>query len=124
MATIKRPIQEAKRYIDNARTILSEKAEKEEDYYHDGKYVKMAGNITCYIIARLYKRLFAKEIYSVAGKLFSPGFVESEAFCCPQNAISIPINLHAGGILPAYAREFKPCRNVVRRVSTTKTKTV
>jgi hypothetical protein len=44
MATLKHPIQEAKRYIDNARTILSEKAEKEGDYYHDGKYVKMAGN--------------------------------------------------------------------------------
>jgi hypothetical protein len=44
MATLKHPIQEAKRYIDNARTILFEKAEKEGDYYHDGKYVKMAGN--------------------------------------------------------------------------------
>ncbi|MDR2148229.1 MAG: DUF5618 family protein [Tannerella sp.] len=44
MATLKHPIQEAKRYVDNARVILSEKAEKDGDYYNDGKYVKMAGN--------------------------------------------------------------------------------
>jgi len=44
MATLKHPIQEAERYLENARTILSEKAEKSGDYYHDSKYVKMAGN--------------------------------------------------------------------------------
>ena len=44
MATLKHPIQEAERYLENARTILSEKAEKEGDYYSDSKYVKMAGN--------------------------------------------------------------------------------
>ena len=38
------PIQEAERYLSNAREILSEKAEKEGDYYNDRKYVKMAGN--------------------------------------------------------------------------------
>lgn len=37
-------IQEAKRYLDNAREILSEKANKQNGYYQDPKYVKMAGN--------------------------------------------------------------------------------
>lgn len=37
-------IQEAKRYLNNAREILSEKARKENGYYQDPKYVKMAGN--------------------------------------------------------------------------------
>lgn len=36
--------EEARRYIDNAREILREKARKEEGYYQDAKYVKMAGN--------------------------------------------------------------------------------
>ena len=44
MAELKNPIQEAERYLDNARQILSEKAEKDGDYYNDRKYVKMAGN--------------------------------------------------------------------------------
>ena len=38
------PIREAERYWENARTILSEKAGKEGNYYNDPKYVKMAGN--------------------------------------------------------------------------------
>ncbi|RRA98803.1 DUF5618 family protein [Larkinella rosea] len=37
-------VQEAKRYLDNARQILSEKALKENGYYQDRKYVRMAGN--------------------------------------------------------------------------------
>ena len=37
-------VKEAKRYIGNARTILSEKAHKEKGYYQDRKYVRMAGN--------------------------------------------------------------------------------
>jgi len=37
-------VKEAKRYIGNARTILSEKAHKENGYYQDRKYVRMAGN--------------------------------------------------------------------------------
>lgn len=37
-------IEEAKRYIENAREILSEKAKKQNGYYQDAKYVKMAGN--------------------------------------------------------------------------------
>ncbi|MCE7061109.1 DUF5618 family protein [Dyadobacter sp. CY343] len=37
-------IIEAKRYLSNAKTILSEKAQKEDGYYQDRKYVKMAGH--------------------------------------------------------------------------------
>ena len=37
-------IEEAHRYIDNAKQILREKAHKEDKYYVDAKYVKMAGN--------------------------------------------------------------------------------
>jgi hypothetical protein len=38
------PIQEAERYVENARQILSEKAGKDGKYYTDGKYVRMAGH--------------------------------------------------------------------------------
>jgi hypothetical protein len=44
MAVRKNPIDEAKRYLENARTILSEKAKKDGNYYSDPKYVKIAGN--------------------------------------------------------------------------------
>jgi hypothetical protein len=37
-------IKEAERYLDNAKEILSEKAGKQDGYYSDKKYVKMAGN--------------------------------------------------------------------------------
>ena len=37
-------IEEAHRYIDNAKEILRDKAHKEDRYYQDAKYVKMAGN--------------------------------------------------------------------------------
>jgi hypothetical protein len=37
-------IQEAKMYLDNARGILSEKANKKDGYYQDTKYVKVAGH--------------------------------------------------------------------------------
>jgi len=37
-------IEEAHRYIDNAKQILKEKAHKEDKYYKDAKYVRMAGN--------------------------------------------------------------------------------
>lgn len=43
MAT-KDPVLEAKRYVENARTILREKAIKEDDRYSDPKYVKLAGH--------------------------------------------------------------------------------
>ena len=37
-------IEEANRYIDNAKQILREKGHKEDGYYQDKKYVKMAGH--------------------------------------------------------------------------------
>lgn len=40
----KNPVLEAKRYVDNARTILREKALNEDDLYIDRKYVKLAGH--------------------------------------------------------------------------------
>jgi len=44
MAILRHPIREAERYLQNARQILSEKAEKAVDYYNDAKYVRKAGN--------------------------------------------------------------------------------
>jgi hypothetical protein len=44
MAELENPIREAERYLQNARQLLSEKAEKEGDYYNDSKYVRIAGN--------------------------------------------------------------------------------
>lgn len=41
---LKNPIEEARRYRDNAKELLKEKAEKEDGYYQDSKYVKMAGH--------------------------------------------------------------------------------
>ncbi|GAB4351089.1 MAG: hypothetical protein OHK0038_28890 [Flammeovirgaceae bacterium] len=38
------PFDEARRYIQNAKNILKEKAVKEGDFYNDKKYVRMAGN--------------------------------------------------------------------------------
>ena len=37
-------IAEAHRYIDNAKEILRDKAQKDDKYYKAPKYVKMAGN--------------------------------------------------------------------------------
>ncbi len=37
-------ILEARRYLDNAKELLSEKARKDEGYYQDTKYVKLAGH--------------------------------------------------------------------------------
>ena len=37
-------IIEAHRYLENAKEILRDKAQKEDKYYKDSKYVKMAGN--------------------------------------------------------------------------------
>jgi hypothetical protein len=37
-------ILEAKRYIDNAKEILSSKAKKEDGFYTDKKYVRLAGH--------------------------------------------------------------------------------
>jgi Domain of unknown function (DUF5618) len=41
-------IAEAKRYLANAKDILTDKAQKEDGYYQDSKYVKMAGH-TAYV---------------------------------------------------------------------------
>lgn len=41
-------IQEARRYVDNAKEILRDKAHKEDGYYQHTKYVKMAGH-TAYV---------------------------------------------------------------------------
>ena len=42
----KNPVEEARRYVDNAKTLLKEKGEldPETHSYTDRKYVKMAGN--------------------------------------------------------------------------------
>lgn len=37
-------LQEARRYFNNAKEILSEKAKKEGKFYQDKKYVKLAGH--------------------------------------------------------------------------------
>jgi hypothetical protein len=37
-------VEEARRYLNNAKEILSEKARKEDGYYQDTKYVKLAGH--------------------------------------------------------------------------------
>ena len=37
-------IQEAHRYVNNAKELLSDKAKKEDGFYNDKKYVKMAGH--------------------------------------------------------------------------------
>lgn len=37
-------ITEAKRYLNNAKEILHEKGAKEDGFYQDSKYVKMAGH--------------------------------------------------------------------------------
>jgi len=38
------PIEEARRYVANAKAILKDKAIKDGNYYTDSKYVKMAGH--------------------------------------------------------------------------------
>ncbi|MDR2691941.1 MAG: DUF5618 family protein [Dysgonamonadaceae bacterium] len=54
MSELKHPIREAERYLQNARQILSEKAGKDDDYYNDSKYVKMAGHTAwCGILVAL-----------------------------------------------------------------------
>ena len=40
----KNPIEEAKRYLANAKEILRDKAKKDGEYYEDSKYTRMAGN--------------------------------------------------------------------------------
>jgi hypothetical protein len=48
------PIQEANRYLANARQILSEKAKKDGDFYSDAKYIKTAGHVAwCGVLVAL-----------------------------------------------------------------------
>jgi hypothetical protein len=56
------PIQEAERYIQNARRLLSEKAGKDGEYYTDRKYVKMAGHTAwCGVLVALDAALKIRE---------------------------------------------------------------
>ncbi|GHU71701.1 hypothetical protein FACS189413_13760 [Bacteroidia bacterium] len=62
MAELTHPIREAERYLQNAKTILSEKAEKEGAYYNDSKYVKIAGHTAwCGVLVALDAVLNVKE---------------------------------------------------------------
>ena len=55
------PIQEAERYIENARNLLSEKAGKDGEYYTDRKYVKLAGHAAwCGVLVALDAALKVK----------------------------------------------------------------
>ena len=56
------PIEEAKRYLDNAREILSEKAKKEEGYYQDIKYVKMAGHTAYAGVLKAWTPILGKRV--------------------------------------------------------------
>ena len=54
-------IQEAHRYLDNAKEILRDKAQKEDGYYKDRKYVKMAGNTAYASVLEALDGLFGKK---------------------------------------------------------------
>lgn len=54
------PSEEAARYLENAKTILSEKAGKKDGLYADAKYVKMASG-TAYSAALLILDEFLKQ---------------------------------------------------------------
>jgi len=45
MKKLRHPIQKAERYLREARQILDEIAGRDDDYYIDRKYVKMAGRM-------------------------------------------------------------------------------
>ena len=55
-------ITEARRYLNNAKEILSEKAKKEDGYYQDSKYVKMAGHTAYVGVLVALDNLFGKKI--------------------------------------------------------------
>jgi len=52
---------EAHRFLDNAIEILREKAKKEDGYYKDRKYVKMAGNTAYASVLEALDGLFGKK---------------------------------------------------------------
>lgn len=55
-------IQEARRYLANAKEILREKAGKEDGYYQDQKYVKMAGHTAYAGILLVLDNVFGKKV--------------------------------------------------------------
>jgi hypothetical protein len=58
------PIKEAERYMDNARTFLSEKAGKDGNYYTDDKYVRIAGHTAwCGVLVAL------EAVFNIKSKL-------------------------------------------------------
>ena len=59
--SIQDSIREAKRYLDNAKEILREKAGKEDGYYQDAKYVKMAGHTAYTGVLFTLDRYFGKK---------------------------------------------------------------
>ena len=79
MKEAENPIVEAERYLQNARTLLSEKAGKEGNYYSDRKYVRMAGHTAwCGILIAL------EAVLGVAGKTTQfPQFLQetNRPFC-------------------------------------------
>ncbi|KQS31393.1 DUF5618 family protein [Dyadobacter sp. Leaf189] len=54
-------IEEARRYLANAKQILSEKARKEDGYFQDQKYVKMAGHTAYTGILLVLDEIFGKK---------------------------------------------------------------
>ncbi|TLU99079.1 DUF5618 family protein [Dyadobacter luticola] len=54
-------VQEGRRYLSNAKEILREKARKEDGYYEDPKYVKMAGHTAYTGILLVLDDLFGKK---------------------------------------------------------------
>lgn len=54
-------IDEAKRYVENARQLLTEKANKEDGIYQDAKYVKLAGHAAYTGILVALDGLFGKK---------------------------------------------------------------
>jgi len=58
------PIKEAEHYMDNARTLLSEKAGKDGELYTDNKYVRMAGHTAwCGVLVAL------EAVFNIRSKL-------------------------------------------------------
>lgn len=55
-------ITQARRYIDNAKEILREKAGKEDGFYQDSKYVKMAGHTAYMGVLAALDGLFGKKV--------------------------------------------------------------
>lgn len=59
--SIQDSVREAKRYLDNAKDILRDKAKKEDGYYQDAKYVKMAGHTAYTGVLFALDRYFGKK---------------------------------------------------------------